>query len=150
MSPRQRAVAAAVPLHAASAADVGAGDGHLAAALASRGLRVVATEAGEGPYRRLREKTPGVDCRLGDGLRPLRQGEVDGAVLAGMGGRTIASILERDGALARSLEWLVLQPQQHAHQLETWLEGEGFIIQRGEWTMQGRRLYRVLLVEPPS
>src|SRR5437899_9825594 len=93
MSPRLRAVAAAVPRGAGSVADVGAGDGQLARHLAARPQRVVATERLPGPFERLQARSPGLDCRLGDGLSVLRPGEVEGVVLAGMGGRTIARVL---------------------------------------------------------
>jgi tRNA (adenine22-N1)-methyltransferase len=140
---------AAVPSTAASVVDVGAGDGQLATALARRGLRVIATEAGPGPFGRLSRLAPGVECRRGDGLQPVGAGEVEMAVLAGMGGRTIVDILDRGRSTVRSFAWLVLQPQQHAQELEAWLDLRGFRVRRGEWAMQGRRLYRVLLVEPP-
>jgi tRNA (adenine22-N1)-methyltransferase len=152
LGPRLRAVMAALPSRVSSVADVGAGDGQLAAALARRGLRVIATEAGAEPYARLRRLVPGgsVECRLGDGLAPVGRGEVEAAVLAGMGGGTIVDVLERDESTVAGLDWLVLQPQQRAHQLETWLDERGFRIRRGEWAMQGHRPYRVLLVEPPA
>jgi tRNA (adenine22-N1)-methyltransferase len=135
-----------VPAGACSVVDVGAGDGQLALALAERGLRVVATERAAGPFERLERGAAGLDCRLGDGLGPLLPGEVEGAVLAGMGGATITAILDRAGDGARSLDWLVLQPQQGAHELERWLMAHGYQILEATWAVQGRRLYRVLLV----
>jgi tRNA (adenine22-N1)-methyltransferase len=150
LSPRLRAVAGLVPQKARSAADVGAGDGQLALALSGRGLHVIATERAAGPFQRLRRLAGGLECRLGEGLDPLREGEVEGVVLAGMGGPTIARVLSRGAVVARRLSWLVLQPQQRAHQLERWLAAHGYEIMRAEWAIQGHRLYRVLLVAPES
>jgi tRNA (adenine22-N1)-methyltransferase len=126
--------------------DIGAGDGQLARHLAARGLRVVATERRPPSYARLRTAVPQLDCRLGEGLSVLRSGEVEGAVVAGMGGHSIARILDASPALARSLEWLVLQPQQHADGLVAWLEGAGYRIRARDTAAQGRHSYTVLLV----
>lgn len=146
MPPRLRAVAAAVPPGARSVADVGAGDGQLSRRLAARGLRVVATEARPGPFARLRAALPQLDCRLGDGLNVLRPGEVDGVVLAGMGGRTIVRMLESSPEVAAGLDWLVLQPQQHVEPLRSWLASSGYVIRACATTAQGRHSYTVLVV----
>jgi tRNA (adenine22-N1)-methyltransferase len=146
-------VAAAVPEQAGSVADVGAGDGQLARHLSAHGRRVVATERVPGAFERLRASSPALDCRLGDGLSVLRPAEVDCVVLAGMGGRTMARVL--DGALTgspallRSLRWLVLQPQQRTKELMAWLGSAGFrTLSSAETTDRGRS-YTVLVVAPP-
>lgn len=142
LGPRLAAVAGAVPPGAASAADVGAGDGQLALELARRGLRVVATERTPASLARLQGAAPSLDCRLGEGLAPLSAGEVEGAVLAGLGGRSIAGLLSRGRPVHLGLRWLVLQPQDRAHELEQGLEG--YTVCFGGWVVQGRRLYRVI------
>jgi tRNA (adenine22-N1)-methyltransferase len=143
---RLQAVADALPVGARSVADVGAGDGQLARHLGARGLRVVATELRPPSYARLRSAVPHLDCRLGDGLEVLRPGEVEGVVLAGMGGHSIARILDASPSVARALDWLVLQPQQHAERLIEWLEPAGYrVLSRGA-AAQGRRSYTVLVV----
>lgn len=127
-------------------ADVGAGDGQLARHLAGRGLRVIATERRPGPYARLRAAVPGLECRLGEGLDVLLPGEVEGAIVAGVGGHSIARLIERSPAVVRRLDWLVLQPQQHADHLCSWLAVQGYRVE-ARWTAtQGRRSYTVLLV----
>jgi tRNA (adenine22-N1)-methyltransferase len=138
-----------VPGEAGSLADVGAGDGQLARELTARGRRVVATERGPGPFERLRAASPGLDCRMGEGLDVLSPAEVEGVVLAGMGGHTIARILSASPAVVRELGWLVLQPQQHASRLADWLTGAGFrTLAVGQAAERGR-CYTVLLVGPP-
>jgi tRNA (adenine22-N1)-methyltransferase len=149
LGPRLAAVAGAVPAGAGSLVDVGAGDGQLALALAGRRLRVVATERTRAGLARLRSAAPDLDCRFGDGLEPLAAGEVEGAVVAGLGGRSIARILDRSPA-ARQLRWVVLQPQERAHELERWLAAAGYEIRLGDWAVQGPRLYRVIRAVPVS
>jgi len=135
-----------VPAGASSAADIGAGDGQVALALARRGVRMIATELGQGSFARLPQS---LQRRRGDGLSVLWPSEVEGVVVAGMGGRTIAAMLEDGGEVARSLRWLVLQPQQHLPDLEEWLHGAGYRLAAARDVDQGGRSYRVLLVEPP-
>jgi len=127
-------------------ADIGAGDGQLARHLAARGLRVVASERRPASCARLRAALPHLDCRQGEGLEVLRPGEVEGVVLAGMGGHSIARILAASPVVARSLDWLVLQPQQHAEQLVSWLEPAGYRVRSMSAAAQGGRSYTVLLV----
>jgi len=135
-----------VPTGARSVADVGAGDGQLARHLAARGLRVVATERRPRSFARLRAALPDLDCRLGEGLEVLRPGEVEGVVLAGMGGHSIVRILDASPAVARALDWLVLQPQQHAERLVAWLGPAGYRLRASDTAVQARRSYTVLLV----
>jgi tRNA (adenine22-N1)-methyltransferase len=137
----------AVPVGAGSAADIGAGDGQVALALRRRGVRVIVTERRAPAFARLPAT---LERRLGDGLSVLRPGEVEGAVVAGMGGRTIARLLEAEGPVARSLRWLVLQPQQHAPALEQWLAASRYRLLAAREVGERSRSYRVLVVEPPS
>jgi tRNA (adenine22-N1)-methyltransferase len=154
MSPRLRAVAAAIPHGSGSVADVGAGDGQLARHLSARGRRVVATERVAGAFERLQAASPGLDCRLGDGLSVLAPAEVECVVLAGMGGRTIARVLRASmrssPGLVAALRCLVLQPQQRAGDLIAWLREAGFrTLSRAETSERGRS-YTVLVVQPPQ
>jgi tRNA (adenine22-N1)-methyltransferase len=108
---------------------------------------MIATELGPSSFLRL---PPSLERRRGDGLSVLQPGEVDGVVVAGMGGRTIAGVLQAGSEVAVSLRWLVLQPQQHASWLEAWLLQAGYRLLGARDVDQGRRSYRVLLVEPPG
>jgi tRNA (adenine22-N1)-methyltransferase len=139
-----------VPEGARSVADVGAGDGQLARYLAARGLRVIATERSAGSFQRLVAASPGLDCRIGEGLSVLDPEEVEGVVLAGMGGRTIAGILSSSPAVAGALGWLLLQPQQRAPELATWLRGARYRTLSADEAVEGPRSYPVLLVRPPE
>ena len=135
-----------MPADARSLADIGAGDGQIALWLARRGARVIATERGPGAFARL---PASLERRRGDGLSALQAGEVDGVIVAGMGGRTIARMIEGGREVASSLHWLVLQPQQHVSELEGWLARAGYRLLAARDVDEGRRSYRVLVVEPP-
>ena len=151
---RLRATLELVPDDARSAADIGSGHGALAAALAERGLRVVATERTVRSFEALnldigRMTLPphlSIETRLGDGLAALRPGEVDLAVVAGLGGRSLLRILE-------SAPWLpsrlVLQPMQDAHLVAAWLTAAGWDVVEAR-IAQGGRWYLGWRVEVPE
>jgi len=52
-----------------------------------------------------------IETRLGSGLKPLAPGEVQCAVLTGMGGRLIIGILRENPEIASRLSQIILQPQ---------------------------------------
>lgn len=129
LNDRLRALLQLVP-DAATVADVGAGHGAVAVHLAHRGARVIATEAGRGPYAELCHNLAwwGADAcvepRFGAGLDPIAPGEVEGVVAAGMGARNLLSICA--GAVPRGVRWVALQCVQDAELVDPWLEGAGW------------------------
>jgi tRNA (adenine22-N1)-methyltransferase len=143
-------VAALVPA-GCSVADIGTGDGKLAAWLAAAGHRVIATENKPGPQAEaLRLLGPlGIECRLGDGLAPILPGEVDVVVIAGMGGRRIGRILAASPGVVASLEALVLQPVQQGDELLAELEAKGYRVSARSEIEQRSRGYSALLMLPP-
>ena len=129
-------------------ADVGCGDGPLTLHLRSLGHRVIPTERLPGPALRARERLG--ECRLGDGLEPIVPGEVDVVVVAGMGGETMARILARSPGVVRTLDRLVLQPQQRAEALLKFLAAGGFSVLEERSAIDRGRPYTVLVVRPPQ
>jgi len=131
LNDRLRALLAMLPSGAHPVADVGAGHGALAVHLAHRGaVRVIATEAGRGPYQELchnldwwgaRER---VEPRFGAGLDPIAAGEVEGVVAAGMGARNLLGICA--GAAARRVRWVALQCVQDPELVDPWLRAVGW------------------------
>jgi tRNA (adenine22-N1)-methyltransferase len=91
----------------------------------------------------------GIEVRRGDGLEPIRPGEVDCAVLAGMGGRTMIAELERGAPLARSLRCLVLQPMQRLDELTAWLAANGYPVADRRVVEDRGRSYTALKCLPP-
>jgi tRNA (adenine22-N1)-methyltransferase len=68
------------------------------------------------------------EFRLGDGLAAACAGEADVAVIAGMGGETIAGILAREAETAAGFRRLILQPRTKTAELRTYLQGAGFAL----------------------
>jgi tRNA (adenine22-N1)-methyltransferase len=147
---RLEPVARLVPA-GSSVADVGTGDGKLAAWLGGAGHRVIATENKPGPrLEALRLLEPlAIECRLGEGLEPILPGEIEVAVIAGMGGRTIGRILAGSPEVVASLRALVLQPVQHTDELLAGLLARGYRVNGGAEIEQRSRRYLAFLVLPP-
>ena len=130
--------------------DIGSGDGRLAAHLAAAGHRVVASEVRRGPLAVLSRALAGtgVEVRFGSGLEVTTPGELDTAVIAGMGGRRIARILAGSPETVAALRCLVLQPVQHETELREALPGLGLAGAVAKEAVQRGRRYTVLVVTP--
>jgi tRNA (adenine22-N1)-methyltransferase len=153
MGPRLRAVLELCP-EEGSVADIGSGHGRLALELKRRvpQRRVFATEINSGPsgeLRRLLGPASGVEILEGEGLAPLAGLGCGGVVIAGLGGVTMAQILERDHDVARQLGWVCLQPAQRAERLQSWLAGAGWTLRDHRQVVEKSHLYQLYLATPP-
>jgi tRNA (adenine22-N1)-methyltransferase len=137
-----------------SVADVAAGHGVLAVHLAVRSRRVIATEAGDGPFRELCrnlerwQATDRVEARRGCGLEPLAAGEVEGVVVAGLGGRRLTQIAAQ--APGRGLRWVALQCVQHPETLAGWVRDAGWRVAVEAVCEQHGRSYATWVLEPEA
>lgn len=136
-------------------ADIGTDHGYLPIALVERGIcpGAVAMDIGQGPLARAREHILAcgmekvIELRLSDGLAKLKPGEVDTAVMAGMGGELVIHILEQGRFLWDSLDSLVLSPQSEIDKVRRYLEEQGFCIRREEMVADEGKFYTVMLVK---
>src|SRR5699024_12278745 len=62
-----------------------------------------------------------IDVRLGDGLSILETDEPDTLVIAGMGGKLIEHLLDKDLNKTLKINKLILQPNVDADLLRKWL-----------------------------
>jgi tRNA A22 N-methylase len=137
-------------------ADIGTDHALLPIALYERGVTraLILSDVKPGPLEKARvnigRRLPGVvfDSRLGGGLAPYAHGEVDVAVMAGMGGRLIADILSADPAKARSFGRFVLQPRNAADKLRVRLAALGFVITDEILATEGRFICEILCALP--
>jgi len=82
---------------------------------------------------------------VGDGAQILEK-RVDAAVVAGMGGETIAHIVENDqGRLSGAR--LILQPNVAAPELRRRLNAAGWMITDEALVRDGRRIYMIIVAE---
>ncbi len=83
------------------------------------------------------------DFRLGNGMQVIGESEIDIAVIAGMGGETIAELLAADKSRTPIF---VLQPMSKPERLRVWLAENGFGIDAWNLVQDAGRLYEVLRV----
>ena len=155
LGPRLRAIADLVPADCGLLADVGTDHGYLPAALllAGRIRRAVASDVGAMPLDRARRTAAELnleekmELRLGDGLSVLRPGEADAAVIAGMGGDTIVSILSAASWCRERGLLLLLQPMSRAEVLRRWLPENGFALLAEKLVQDKGVLYPIFTVQ---
>lgn len=132
MTDRLEAVFTLIP-KAKTIADIGTDHGYLAVELVSRGKaeKAIAGDVNKGPLasaaRHVHESGMDgrVDCRLGNGLQVVKPGELQGAVICGMGGFLMRDIIEEGPEL---LDFYVLQPQNGQAELRQYITAKGYRI----------------------
>ena len=135
-------------------ADIGCDHGRLGAFILQNGWchRAVLTDISEASLMKARRLidllglSDSVQFRVGDGALALPE-PVPVAVIAGMGGTTIARIV-RDGLPLLRDARLVLQPNVAAPELREALSACGFAITDERVAQDGRRNYIVIQAEP--
>ena len=142
-----------------SVADIGADHGYLPLYLVREGISpfAILTDVQPGPLEKTRlsaaragvfEGDARFDFRLGDGLAALKSAEADVVVIAGMGGETIAAILESGKAKARSFKKYILQPRTKTGIVKEWLESEGWTILAETAAEERGRLCDIIVCSP--
>lgn len=155
LAKRLAALAAYVPA-GSIAADIGTDHAYLPIFLVEEGIcpRVIATDLNPGPFRsagrKVEEHNLGnkIELRLGDGLKPLKPGEADVLVLAGMGGNTIREILAASPDVIKTVRRLVLQPMADPGDLRSWLAANGWKISDEELVEESGRIYVIITADP--
>ena len=154
LTPRLRTVAELVPLGAALA-DIGTDHAYLPVWLLLQGRvrKAIAADLRQGPLDRARMTARQYECsgdisfRLCDGLAQIGADEVDTIVVAGMGGETIAAILDAASWTRNERYTFILQPMSAQPELRAWLWRNGFDIQKEEVICEGEKLYNIFVVK---
>ncbi len=160
VSPRVAAIVKHLPIAPdthASYADIGHDLGHIPLAALTRHprLRAIAVELQPEAVPKTQAQlaiwgiAPDVAARLelrtGDGLAPVAPGEVEGALLAGLGERTMLAILESSPHVAASLRWLVCCPPTLESELRPGLAALGWRAETAAVAVDRGRVYEILL-----
>lgn len=132
--------------------DVGTDHAYLAVELIQSGKckRVIASDIGEGPLeaaKRTVEKnnlSDKIELVLSDGLDGIPSDNVSDIVIAGMGGETIISILQKCNWIIDSNVNLVLQPMSKPEILRKWLFDADLFITKERVADDGDKLYTVM------
>lgn len=153
LSKRLEAVAAMVTTDGVLA-DVGTDHGYVPIALTEqkRIQKAIAMDLREGPLQRAREHIVQfglenyIETRQSDGVTALAVGEVQGIVIAGMGGELVIHILQEGRAVCRSARELILQPQSHLAKVRRFLRQEGYVIADEDMVEEDGKFYPMLRV----
>lgn len=152
---RLAAAAALIP-QGAVIADIGTDHGYIPVHVcaSSQCPRAVASDIGAGPLQaavahvRAADLEDRIECRLGDGMLGLTPGEVDGAVICGMGGSLMIHILQASPDIWKSMKFLVLQPQSDSEALRRFLYESHWHIDDEALVIDEGRLYELLRAVP--
>lgn len=115
--------------------------------------RAIASDINKGPLRKASDNLrrsglwQKIDLRLGEGLEPYKPGECDVYVIAGMGGITIAEILEDRPQVAQTAEKLILQPNTCRAELRKFLNENGYEILDETCAAEKKHIYVFLTVK---
>ena len=139
-----------------SIADIGCDHGYVAMELVRSNIcrHVIAMDINRGPLDRARQNIADYDMqeyietRLSDGVSALQEGEVEGIVCAGMGGRLVISILEQGKELVGAMKQVILQPQSELAEVRRYLRKNGFLIDREECIYEDRKYYPMMRALP--
>jgi len=154
LSARLQCLAQAVP-EGARVVDVGCDHAFLIIALVNAGRvqYAVGTDVAEGPHAsahtNVREAglTDQISVRRGDGLATIVPGEVNTAIIAGMGGFVMANILRNAEDVVGKLRRVILQPMNAAHQVRRYLYESGFVLVDEQICEDDGRLYEVIVAD---
>ncbi len=133
-------------------ADIGADHGYLSIELVKSGRAsfVIATDKNFGPLDAAKKNIAAaglsdfIDVRLGDGLKVLREGEVDTICIAGMGGALIAEILSNSPEILKTARQLILQPMNAVEKVQAWLKNNSWYVADIELAEVGCIIYEII------
>ena len=136
-------------------ADIGTDHAHLPIYLLENGIikSAIASDIRTGPLQKAEENTKKygleskISLRLGAGLEKVQPHECDTISIAGMGGETIAEILQ-DAKWTNSPNYtLLLQPMTMIYYLRKWLWQNGYEILEENVCKEDHRRYVVMTVK---
>lgn len=137
-------------------ADIGCDHGYVAMELIKRHVckKIIAMDINQGPLEQAKGNIRAygmqeyITTRLSDGVEALENGEVDGIVCAGMGGRLIINILTQGKDIISGMEQLVLQPQSEISEVRSFLRESGFVIDKEDMVFEDGKYYPMMHVVP--
>lgn len=136
--------------------DVGCDHGYVSIYLvqAKKAPHVLAMDVNKGPLLRgeAHVKQFGVKdyitLRLSDGLLNYHKGEADTMLAAGMGGRLLMEILDREPEKTADFKELILQPQSELPLFRKYLREKGYRITEENMVLEDEKFYPMMKAVP--
>lgn len=153
LSPRMQKIADCVA-PGESVADIGTDHAYIPIYLVRAGIspHAIASDIKPGPLKKAGENirayglSEKVRTCLGDGFSGIRPGAADAAVIAGMGGEMIASILRL--GVPRGVKKLILQPMTHISDCRRAVHAIGWSIWREYLVREVDKFYVIIVARP--
>ena len=138
-----------------SVADIGTDHGYIPIYLVKEGIckKAIASDINKGPIEKAKVNVAfegvsnKVKCLLGPGLNPLKVGEVNGVILAGMGGNLTRDILLVDMDKVKKYDFIILQPAQNPEVLREFLYKNDYEIIDEDLIKDEGRFYELFKVK---
>lgn len=135
---------------ARSVADIGCDHGYTSILLAKAGKaeKIIACDIGQAPLESAKKNilreglTDRIECRLGDGLEPIKSFEAESVLISGMGGPLMMEILDKR---IEEFSFAVLSPQSDFANFRRFLFDRMDILKE-EYLEEGGKFYRLFLV----
>lgn len=136
--------------------DVGCDHGYVSIYLVKQGISplALAMDINKGPLLKAKEHiekaglSEYITLRLSDGLVGYKPGEAETLILAGMGGRLMQRILERELFKTEDFKELILQPQSEIAAFRKFLRNVGYSIVREDMILEEEKFYPVIKAVP--
>lgn len=132
--------------------DVGTDHGYIPIFLIKNKMcnSIIASDINNGPLTKARHNIlleglqDSIECRLGNGLSTVFPGEVQCAIIAGMGGNLIRDIINNNIDVVKQLSYAILQPIQNSEILREYLYNKGFNIIDEELCEEEGKFYEII------
>ncbi len=136
-------------------ADVGCDHGYVSIRLVQNNTteRAIAMDVRKGPLSMAQANIAEagledrIEVRLSDGLSALSEGEADGLVIAGMGGKLMMSILEQGDPVSLGIKTALLQPQSDIEEFRGYLRSRGYEVVDERIVLDEGKYYFPMLVD---
>lgn len=134
---------------ARSVADIGCDHGYTSILLAKAGKaeKIIACDIGQAPLESAKKNilreglTDRIECRLGDGLEPIKSFEAESVLISGMGGPLMMEILDKR---IEEFSFAVLSPQSDFANFRRFLFDRMDILKE-EYLEESGKFYRLFL-----
>ncbi|WP_249871077.1 tRNA (adenine(22)-N(1))-methyltransferase [Oceanobacillus saliphilus] len=115
--------------------------------------KAIAGEVKEGPFNSAKTSVSNyelhdrVEVRLGNGLKILKDKEVDHVVIAGMGGSLIKTILEEGKTKLSAVQRIIAQPNVDARNIRRWFLENDYTLTNEAILEENGHIYEVLVAD---
>lgn len=83
--------------------------------------------------------------KIGDGLDPIKNEDIDTIIISGLGSKKIIDILNYNRSLLNNIEYILLQPNNNIYELRKEVTHMGFYIESEKLVKENNIVYAIIL-----